>query len=176
MSGHNVLIPEGKIEQAILLIRSQKVMIDTDLAEVYGVAPRRLREQVRRNLSRFPADFMFQLTKEELLEVSAICGHLSHLKFSPTLPYAFSEHGAIMLASVLRSPVAVQASVQVVRAFVRLREILATHRHLARKLVEMEKRYDIQFKSVFTAIRQLRTPSRPRNRLIGFTPPTRPKP
>ncbi len=152
------LIPAGQIEQTILLIRGHKVMLDADLARVYGVKAKRLREQLRRNLDRFPEDFMFQLTKEETEEVSAFCGHLSYLKFSPTQPYAFTEHGAIMLATILNSPTAVHASVQVVRAFVRLRDILATHKDLARKLQELEKRYDHQFKVVFDAIRKLMAP------------------
>lgn len=163
------IIPVGQIEQVILLIRGQKVMVDTDLARIYGVTPKRLREQLRRNLDRFPADFMFQLVKEETVEVSANCGHLTHLKFSPTQPYAFTEHGTIMLASILSSKIAVQASVQVVRAFVRLREILSTHKDLARKLEELEQKYDHQFKIVFDAIRQLmEPPPLPLKRKIGF--------
>lgn len=156
------------VEKRILLIRAQKVMLDADLAPVYGVTTKRLREQVRRNLARFPQDFMFQLSKEELLELAANCGHLSKLKFSRSLPYAFTEHGTIMLASVLNSKIAVQASVQVVRAFVRLREILSTHKDLARKLEELEKKYDSQFRVVFDAIRQLMSPPPTRSKRIGF--------
>ncbi|HBF12318.1 MAG TPA: hypothetical protein DDW49_02850 [Deltaproteobacteria bacterium] len=162
------IIPVGQIEQTILWIRGQKVMIDADLARVYGVSAKRLREQLRRNLARFPEDFMFQLTKEETSEVSANCGHLSYFKFSPTQPYAFTEHGAIMLAAILNSDIAVQASVQVVRAFVSLREILATHKALARKLMELEKKYDTQFKSVFDTIRKLIETPTPKSRKIGF--------
>ncbi|MBI2339686.1 MAG: ORF6N domain-containing protein [Deltaproteobacteria bacterium] len=105
MSAQVALVAEGQIEQIIILIRGQKVMLDADLARVYGVEARRVREQLKRNLAKFPNDFMFRLTKEELIEVSANCGHLSYLKFSPTLPYAFTEYGAIMMASVLNSPV-----------------------------------------------------------------------
>ncbi len=162
------LIPEGQIEQTILFMREQKVMLDVDLARVYGVTPKRLREQVRRNHERFPTDFMFQLSKEELLEVAAICGNLGKLKYSPFLPFAFTEHGAIMLASVLNSKVAVKASIQVVRAFIRLREILASHKVLARKLATLEKRYDENFKEVFTAIHRLMAAPDHSERKIGF--------
>lgn len=162
------LIPEGQIESIILFMRNQKVMLDVDLARVYGVTSKRLREQVRRNRERFPADFMFQLSKEELLEVAANCGDLAKLKFSPFSPFAFTEHGAIMLASVLNSKIAVEASVQVVRAFIRLREILATHKDLAHKLTTLEKKYDHQFKVVFDTIRQLMTPPPSGGRKIGF--------
>jgi len=163
------LLPVERIESKILLIRGKKVIMDIDLAEVYGVSAKRLREQVRRNRGRFPDDFMFQLTKEEQMEVAANCGNLAPLKFSPFLAYAFTEHGAIMSASVLRSEIAVRASVQVVRAFVRLREILSTHKDLARKLEDLEKKYDSRFRVVFDAIRKLMAPSPPGpRRKIGF--------
>jgi phage regulator Rha-like protein len=139
MTKQGVLITLGRIERSIIFLRGQKVMLDADLAVLYGVTTRRLKEQVRRNPYRFPSDFMFELTEEEKSEVVANCDHLTKLKFSPYLPYAFSEHGAIMLANVLNSPKAVQVSVQIVRTFVRLREILSTHKDLARKLEEMEK-------------------------------------
>jgi hypothetical protein len=143
------------IEKAILLIRGQRIMLDADLASLYGVTTKRLNEQVKRNRGRFPADFMFRLTAREKAEVVANCDHLTRLRFSAALPYAFTEHGAIMLASVLNSRVAIVASVQIVRAFVRLRELLSTHQDLAGKLVELERRYDRQFKAVFDAIREL---------------------
>ena len=111
---------------------------------------------------------MFRLTVAEKVEVITICDHLRPLRFSPALPHAFTEHGAIMLASVLSTPIAVHASVQVVRAFVRHRETLRTHKDLARKLEEIEKKYDAQFKVVFDAIRQLMAPSEPRPKRIGF--------
>lgn len=158
MSAPVALVAEGQIEQIILFIRGHKVMIDTDLARVYGVEAKRVREQLKRNLARFPGDFMFRRTKEELVEVSANCGHLSHLKFSPTLPYAFTEYDAIMMASVLNSSVAVRASVQVVRAFVRLRQIINANKDLAQKLEKMEKKYDHQFKLVFQVINRLMAP------------------
>ena len=159
-------LPE--IERRILVLHGHKVMLDLDVAEVYGVTTKRLNEQVKRNSDRFPEDFMFQLTADEKAEVVAICDHLQRLKFSPQLPYVFTEHGALMLASVLSSPVAIQASIQVVRAFVRLREILSAHRELARKLAALERKYDVQFKAVFDAIRQLMAPPALTRGRIGF--------
>lgn len=162
------LIPIEYVERRIFLLRDQRVMLDVDLAQIYGVTAKRLREQLRRNLQRFPDDFMFHLKKNELLEVAANCGDLSRLKYSPTLPYAFSEHGAIMLASVLNSKIAVKASVQVVRAFVKLRELMSSHKDIVRKINSMEKKYDHQFKAVFDAIRQLMEPTKKKQRPIGF--------
>jgi hypothetical protein len=170
MGENEAIIPTERIERAILLIRGQKVMLDADLAELYGVSTRRLNEQVRRNRSRFPLDFMFQLTSEEKAKVVANCDHLNRLKFSPVLPFAFTEHGAIMVASILNTERAVEVSVFVVRAFVKLREMLATHKDLARRLDELEKKYDTQFKIVFDAIRELMKPPEapaPRKK-IGF--------
>ena len=154
----------------IFLIRGHRVMLDADLARVYGVSTKRLNEQVQRNRDRFPEDFMFQLTAEEKAEVVANCDHLKGMRFSPHLPRAFSEHGALMLASVLSSPVAVKASVQVVRAFVRLREILSDNKELARRLDALERRYDAQFKTVFTAVRELMGIPKEPPRRIGFQP------
>ena len=111
---------------------------------------------------------MFQLTEEEKTEVVANCDHLQGLKFSPVQPYAFTEHGALMLASVLNSPVAVAASIQIVRAFVRLRELALTHKDLASKLDALERKYDAQFKVVFDALRQLMAPPAPKTKRIGF--------
>jgi len=149
------IIPSEKVDRAILFLRGQKVMLDSDLAEIYGIKTSRLNEQVKRNLDRFPADFMFQLTDQEKEEVIANCDHLERIKFSRTKPYAFTEHGAIMLATVLNTPTAIATSVLIVRAFVRLREILSTHKELARKLTELEAKYDKQFKVVFQALRDL---------------------
>ncbi|MDA8241825.1 MAG: ORF6N domain-containing protein [Nitrospiraceae bacterium] len=165
----NKLIPAEIIEKKILLIRGEKVMLDADLAELYGVTTKRLNEQAKRNSDRFPADFMFQLTAEEKAEVVAKCDHLKQLRFSHVFPYAFTEHGAIMLASVLNSPIAVQTSVQVVRAFVRLRQMLASNAELAGKLAALERKYDSQFKVVFDAIRQLMEGSDKKMKVItGF--------
>lgn len=153
--GKLALIPTEKIDRAILLIRGQKVMLDADLAVIYGLKTSRLNEQVKRNINRFPQDFMFQLNEDEKAEVIANCDHLEKLKYSTTNPYAFTEHGAIMLASVLNTPTAVQTSVLIVRAFVKLRELLLTHRELARKLTEMEAKFDNQFKVVFEVLKEL---------------------
>ena len=149
------LIPSEKIDRAILIIRGVKVMIDADLAEIFGVKTKRLNEQVKRNIDRFPEDFMFQLTRDEKLEVVANCDHLEKLKFSKTNPYVFTEHGALMLASVLNSRTAINMSVLIVRAFVKLREVLENNKDLARKIEEMESKYDEQFQLVFQAIKQL---------------------
>ena len=162
------LIPMERIERAILSIRGEKVMLDSDLAELYGVTTKRLNEQVKRNSSRFPPDFMFQLSETEKAEVVANCDHLVRLKFSPHLPYVFTEHGALMLANVLNSERAAQTSVQVVRAFVRLRQLLASNAELARKLEALERKYDAQFKVVFDAIRRLMSPPAKPEREIGF--------
>lgn len=165
------LVPVERIERAILFLRDQKVMLDSDLAHLYGVSTRVLNQAVKRNLFRFPEDFMFRLTSKEVEQLNRsqfVTGSQKHRdpRFSP---YAFTEHGVVMLASVLNSPIAVHASIQVVRAFVRLREILATHKDLARKLQEMEKKYDTQFKVVFDAIRALMAPPPPPpKRPIGF--------
>lgn len=159
------------LEDRILIIRGHRVMLDADLADLYGVTTKRLNEQVKRNKERFPAEFMFRLTSREKAEVVANCDHLKKLKFSPTLPYAFSEHGALMLANVLSSEVAVRASVEVVRAFVRLREALGAHKELAAKLAELERKvasHDGHIQSLFDAIRQLMEPEPPQPRRIGF--------
>ena len=157
-----------QIETRIFLIRNQRVMVDADLAEIYGVSTKRLNEQVKRNCDRFPEDFMFQLTEEEKVEVVANCDHLKNLKYSRSLPFAFTEYGALMLANILKSTQAVQASIQVVRAFIHLRELLSTHKALAKKLESLEEKYDTQFKVVFDAIRELMTPNISNSRHIGF--------
>jgi len=146
-------------------------MLDTDLADVYGVTTKRLNEQVKRNRARFPPKYMFQLTAREKDEVVANCDHLSKIRFSPGLPYAFTEHGAIMLASVLNSMAAIKASIAVVDAFVRVRELLSTHKDLARELKELEKKYDAQFRVVFDAIHELmeKPKSKPLH-INGFKP------
>ena len=158
------LIPVGKIEQTILLIRGQKVILDADLARLYGVTTKRLNEQVKRNRERFPEDFMFRLLKEEKEELVANCDRFRNLKHSIELPYAFTEYGAIMAASVLNSHRAIEVSIYVVRAFVKLKEMVSAHRELARKLAEFERRikgHDEQIQSLVEAIRQLMTPPEP---------------
>jgi leucyl aminopeptidase len=170
------ILPIELIERKILLIRGQKVILDADLADVYGVTTRRLNEQVKRNAGRFPVDFAFQLAAEEwenLKELSK--SNQSQIATGPQkhrdprfLPWLFTEHGAIMAASILNSPQAVAMSVYVVRAFVRLREMIASNKELAKRLDELEKKYDDQFSVVFDAIRQLMTPPEPKKRKIGF--------
>ena len=160
-----------RIERAILLIRRQKVMLDADLAELYGVPTKAMNQAVKRNRDRFPADFMFRLTEREKDEVVTNCDHLKRLKYSPVLPHAFTEHGAIMLANVLNSRRAIEVSVYVVRAFVRLRRLLSTHRELAQKLAELERKvqsHDEHIRSLFHAIRELMAPPEPKRRRIGF--------
>jgi phage regulator Rha-like protein len=162
------LVPMERIDRAILMLRGQKVILDADLAFLYGVTTKALNQAVKRNENRFPPDFMFLLTKEEKEEVVTNCDHLSRLRFSHSFPHAFTEHGVLMLANVLNSERAVRVSVQVVRAFIRLREALTTHQDLARKLAEVEKKYDAQFKVVFEAIRRLMAKPEPPRKRIGF--------
>jgi hypothetical protein len=147
-------------------------MIDADLAELYGVETRALNQAVRRNTDRFPVDFMFRLSAQEKQEVITNCDHLARLKFSRTLPFAFTEHGALMLGNVLQSQRAVEVSLLVVRSFVRLRELLATHKDLAVKFDELERRiarHDQSIAGLFEAIRQLMNPPATPKRPIGFT-------
>jgi phage regulator Rha-like protein len=153
-----MLVPREQIEQAILVIRGQRVMVDSDFAKLYGVSTKALNQAVKRDADRFPNDFMFRLTQKEKAEVVTNCDHLSKLKFSPTMPVAFTEHGAVMVANVLNSERAVQVSIYVVRAFVKLRETLGTHKTLAQKLAELERQvesHDSHIRSLFEAIRQL---------------------
>ena len=164
------LIPVDQIEGKIFFVRGHKVMLDTHLAELYGVPTFRFNEQVRRNMKRFPQDFMFQLTVEEanfLRSQIAILkpGRGKHRKY---LPYVFTEQGVAMLSGILNSDRAVRVNIEIMRAFVRLRQILSSHKDLARKLEALEKKYDSQFKVVFDAIRQLMVPAPSKNRKIGF--------
>jgi len=161
-------IPLNRIQDSILTIRGQKVMLDRDLAELYGVETKRLNQQVRRNSRRFPTDFMFQLTSEEKTEVVANCNHLEMLKFSKTNPYAFTEHGAVMLASVLNTEQAVHTSILVVRAFVQLRKMMVSHEEVVRKINELELKYDSKFKTVFTVLKQLIDKPTKERKPIGF--------
>ncbi len=178
-----LLLP--RIEGRIQLVRGLKVMIDVDLAALYGVPTKRLNEQVKRNRERFPGDFLLQLNAAEKAEVVANCDHLQKLKFSKALPYAFTEHGAIQAANVLASAQAVEMGIYVVRAFVRLRLAASTHADLAKRLAELEMKTEsielshdtfsrntrMQLKQVFDAIRELMTPPDPPKRPIGFVPP-----
>jgi hypothetical protein len=177
------LVPVERIEKRIFLLRGQKVMLSTDLAELYEVEPRALVQAVKRNIDRFPDDFMFQLTWKEasdLLSQSVIMKepYDSGSRSQPVIlkrgrnikyaPYAFTEQGIAMLSSVLRSKRAVRVNVEIVRTFVRLRGLLATHKDLAQKLEKMEKKYDAQFRVVFNAIRQLIAAPEPKEKKIGF--------
>ena len=170
MAGEKSLIPVDRIEKAILLMPRQKVMLDADLAELYGVETRVLVQAVKRNLGRFPEDFMFQLSKEEadFLRSQIVTLEKGRGQHSKYLPYAFTEQGVAMLSSVLHSQRAIQVNIEIMRAFIRLRQMLATHIELARKLDALERRYDSQFKQVFDAIRQLMAPPEPKRRPIGF--------
>ncbi len=160
------IIPMERIEMKILVIRGQRVMIDADLAEIYGVSTKALNQAVKRNIDRFPAEFMFCLTKTEKEEVVTNCDHLGKLRFSPVLPRAFTEYGALMLANILKSSRAVNTSVQIIRAFIRLRQMLLSHEALARKLMSLEKKYDGQFKIVFESIKRLLLPQQLRRRSL----------
>jgi len=180
-------LPTETIGSRIVVLRGQKVLIDNDLAQLYGVETRRLNEQVRRNPDRFPADFMFQLNNEEYAYlISQIATSKTGRGGRRKLPLAFSEHGALMAATVLNSSRAVEMSLYVVRAFVQLREVLATHKELATRLAELEGKTELlalkhdqlagntraQLKQVFDAIRQLMTPPEPaKKRAIGFVSP-----
>jgi len=174
MTEKNAVIQIGKIEQRILLIRGEKVIIDSDLAEFYNVPTKRLNEQVKRNKNRFPKDFMFRLTNEEKSEVVANCDHLAKLKYSKVLPYAFTEHGAIMAASVLNSTRAVEVSVFIVRAFVKIRKVITAHKELAHKIAQLERKltdHDEKIIALVHAIQQLMKPELPpKKRRIGFRP------
>lgn len=150
-----ILLPQERITRTILLIRGTKVILDSDLAALYGVPTKALNQAVKRNPERFPADFAFRLTKEETQEVVTNCDHLAQLKFSHVEPLAFSEHGVVAAAFSLNSPMAIQVSTAVVRAFVQLRQLAESHQELARKVKELEKRFDSQFHAVFQAIQGL---------------------
>ena len=177
--------PLVRIDSSILQIRGHKVMIDTDLAALYGVPTKALNQAIKRNAQRFPQDFMFQLSPAEKQEVVTNCDHLAKLKFSKMLPFAFTEHGAIQAANVLNSEQAVEMSVYVVRAFVRLREVIISNKELAHRLDELESKADlmdlkhdtfehntrVQLKQIFEAMRGLMAipePEKPKKRAIGF--------
>ena len=172
MTDQSALIPGERIEQAILLLRGQKVMLDRDLAGLYGVETKSLKRAVKRNLDRFPPDFMFELTAEEAESVRCQFGTLQTGPHFRYLPYAFTEQGVAMLSSVLQSPQAVQVNIAVMRAFVRLRETLSLHKELAHKLTELERRiesHDESIQTLFEAIRQLMAPpTPPQKKPIGF--------
>ena len=149
-------ISKTEIENCIFIVRKHKVMLDADLARIYGVETRTLNQAVKRNPDRFPADFMFQLSEKEAQFLRSQFGTPKDGRGGRRyLPYVFTEHGALMLANVLSSDVAIEASIQIVRSFIQLREFVISHTELSKKLSELEKRYDSQFKHVFKAIEQL---------------------
>jgi hypothetical protein len=171
MANDTAMYAVERIESLILTIRGQRVMLDSDLAKIYGVTTKQLNQQFRRNLERFPSDFAFRLTNQELTQmrsqiVTASKRNIRHV------PVAFTEHGALMLASILNSPIAVEASVRVVRAFILMREQMAAHKELSGKLADLEQRvggHDTAIQDLFEAIRRLVEPPLPENRReIGF--------
>ena len=164
----NSIIPIESIEKKIIFIRNKKVILDRHLAELYGVKTIALRQQVKRNLDRFPDDFMFQLNMEETENLVSQNVIPSKRSLGGHLPYAFTEQGVAMLSSVLRSKRAIEVNIAIMRAFVKLRNLLATNKDLARKLEEMEKKYDSQFKIVFEVIRQLMLPEKKKKHPVGF--------
>ena len=168
MTEQLVKIPAERLEKAIFLIRGEKVMLDRDLAELYGVETRILNQSVRRNLERFPPDFIFELTRDEIAGISQFVTS-SNLKFSKRVT-AFTEQGVAMLSSVLRSRRAIAVNVHIMRTFVKLRQILTSDAELARRLDELEGKYDRQFKVVFDAIRLLMNPRPLKRKEIGFRP------
>jgi hypothetical protein len=180
------IVPTEAISPRILLIRGQRVIIDADLAELYAVTTKALNQAVKRNMDRFPEDFMFRLTAKEKGEVVTNCDHLAKLKFSKSLPFAFTEHGAIQAANTLSSPQAVKMGVYVVRAFVQLRHLLANNRELVSRLDDLEQKTEAlamtqdtfarnskaQLKQMFDALRELMATPEPTKRPIGFVHPS----
>ena len=180
IANNTLLVP--RIESRIQVIRGLRVMLDVDLAALYGVQTKRLNEQVKRNRDRFPSDFLFQLTADEKTEVVANCDHLQNLKFSKALPFAFTEHGAIQAANVLASSQAVEMGIYVVRAFVQLRQALAANADIAKRLAELEMKTEslemshdnfsrntrLQLRQLLDAVRELTAPAEPPKRPIGF--------
>ncbi len=162
------IVPQEIIQNKILFIRGKKVMLDKDLAKLYGVTTGALIQAVKRNIQRFPEDFMYQLTKEEFMALK------SHFVISKgrggtrKLPFAFTEHGILMLSGVLNSERAILVNIEIMRTFTRLREMLAGHLELKQEIKEMEKKYDYQFKVVFDVIKKLLTPPTKPKRSIGF--------
>lgn len=178
MPNTSIALPDEFIEETILLIRGKRVILDHDLARLYGVSTKMLNQAVKRNLDRFPEDFMFQLTKAETEDlphhkrlrsqiVTLKKGRGTHRKYQP---HAFTEHGILMLSSVLKSPRAVQVNIQIMRTFVRLRQLLVSSETLIERLDELEANYDDKFKIVFRAIRQVMNPRAGKRKPIGFLP------
>lgn len=170
MARGELLIPIERIQSMIFLLRNEKIMLDADLAVLYGVETKALTRAVRRNVARFPGDFMFQLTKEEFAVLRRQTGASSQWGGRRYPPYAFTEQGVAMLSSVLNSTRAIQVNIAIMRTFVRLRRVLDSHATLARKLAELEGKYDVQFRAVFDAIRELMSMPEPEGkRILGFS-------
>ena len=166
----DITVPQEVIQNKIYLIRGKKVMLDRDLAELYGVTTGNFNKAVKRNIKRFPVDFMFQLNRKEATVLRFQFGSLKRGAHTKYLPYAFTEYGILMLSSVLNSDRAIQVNIQIMRAFTKLREMLASHKELRIK-EEMEQKYDYQFKVVFKAIKELLEPPQRPKRAIGFQTP-----
>ncbi len=171
MSGDDMLIPLARIQSSIIQLRSERVMLDADLAMLYGVETGALTRAMRRNIERFPSDFMFQLTKEEFEILKCHFGISSQWGGRRTPPYAFTELGVAMLSSVLKSKQAVQVNIEIMRTFVKLRAMTADHKALARRLGKLEQKYDKQFAVVFDAIREMMNPPEGEKQPIGFVHP-----
>jgi hypothetical protein len=167
------ILPIERVENRIFLIRGQKVMLDRDLAQLYGVLTKRLNEAVRRNAERFPEEFMFQLSKQEKSELVANCDRFPTLKHSTSLPYAFTEHGVAMLSSVLNSEQAIRVNIMIIKTFVRLRQTLALHQELANKFRELENRVDGHESAILQLVEDIKRivqfEEKPTRR-IGFRP------
>lgn len=172
MADSKSIIQVGAIQNRILLIRGEKVIVDSDLAEFYGVPTKVLNQAVRRNIERFPDDFMFRLSKREKIEVVANCDHLKNLKHSTVAPLVFTEHGALMAANVLNSPRAIEVGLYIVRAFVALRGVISGHKELAAKIAQLERKladHDGHIVAIVKANKSLTDPKPlPKKRRIGF--------
>jgi len=168
MTDNKLLTHEELIQNKIFVIRNEKVMLDQDLATLYGVETKQLKRAVRRNLDRFPPDFMFELNKDEYHALRCQIGTLERGTHSKYLPMVFTEQGVAMLSSVLNSRRAIQVNILIMRAFVKMRQMASSHKDLLHKVEEMEKRYDEQFRVVFEAIRQLMAPLEKPKKRIGF--------
>ena len=167
-------MPTEVVERRIFVIRGQKVMLDSHLAELYEVPTYRLNEAVKRNRRRFPVDFMFQITRREAESLTSQTAMSKPGRGGRrTLPYVFTEQGVAMLSTVLNSERAINVNIAIIRAFVRLRELIATHKDLAERIASIEKKYDHQFRIVFEVLEQLMAPPDPPKRPIGFLPPSR---
>jgi len=164
----STLIPLELIERRIFVLRGEKVLVDRHLAEMYGIETRVFNQAVKRNLERFPSEFMFQVTKEERDQVITVCDDLPPLKYARTTPYVFTEYGVAMLSSILKSKRAIQVNIEIIKAFVQLRNMMISHKNMKKKIEEMEAKYDEQFQVVFQALRQLLDEEEKPKRKIGF--------